>query len=122
MNLAHRGIFWVVKWHHAVQPELVTAMLVLLVAILLFHLCSVQADVIVNSTSNGLDLHNGAVSSSMLREAGPGLQDECHQKYPKGIQSGEIAQTSGHGLQCNQVYHVALCNWSNPNAEQVRMN
>ena len=74
---------------------------------------------IINSTSNGLDLQNGAVSSSILREAGEGLQDECRANYPKGIQTQEIARTSGHGLRCKEVYHLTLCNWSNPNAQQV---
>lgn len=78
-----------------------------------------QADVIVNSTSNGLDLKNGAVSSSILRAAGPGLQDECKQKYPKGIETTEIAFTTSHNLNCKGVLHLALCNYNNSNAEQV---
>ena len=85
----------------------------------ILHFPPSQADVIINSTSNGLDLQNGAVSSSILREAGAGLQDECRAKYPKGIQTGEIACTSGYGLGCREVYHLVLCNWSNPNAQQV---
>lgn len=85
----------------------------------ILHFPPSQADVIINSTSNGLDLQNGAVSSSILREAGAGLQDECRAKYPKGIQTGEIACTSGYGLDCKEVYHLVLCNWSNPNAQQV---
>nr|KAG5693840.1 hypothetical protein BaRGS_004448 [Batillaria attramentaria] len=40
------------------------------------------ADVIINSTSNNLDLKNGAVSSSILKSAGMNLQDECSSKYP----------------------------------------
>lgn len=75
---------------------------------------------IVNSTSNGLDLKNGAVSASILAVGGVGLQDECRASYPKGIQTGEIARTSAHGLACREVFHLALCNYNNPNAEQVQ--
>ncbi|KAL8607983.1 hypothetical protein ACOMHN_005538 [Nucella lapillus] len=77
------------------------------------------ADVIVNSTSNGLDLRSGAISGSILAVAGQRLQDECRQRYPTGISTGEMAQTLGHGLQCQHVYHLALCNWQNPNAQQT---
>lgn len=88
--------------------------------IYIYIIPSFQADVIVNSTSNGLDLQNGAVSSSILKAAGMGLQSECKTKYPGGIQTGGIARTMGHGLNCTEVFHLALSNFSNPSAQQVR--
>lgn len=72
-----------------------------------------------NSTANGLDLKNGAVSASILKVGGMGLQDECRAKYPNGIQTDEIARTSSHGLNCREVFHLALCNFNNPNARTV---
>ena len=38
-----------------------------------------QADVIVNLTSDDLNLSNGAVSKLILKKAGQGIQDECKQ-------------------------------------------
>ena len=72
-----------------------------------------------NSTATNLDLKNGAVSASMLAKGGQGLQDECKNKYPQGIKVGEVAETAGHGLGCRVVYHLALCQWSDPQATQV---
>ena len=81
--------------------------------------CSFQADVLVNSTATNLALKKGAVSASMLAKGGQGLQDECKNKYPQGIKVGEVAETAGHGLGCRVVYHLALCQWSDPQATQV---
>lgn len=78
-----------------------------------------QADVIVNSTSTSLDLKNGAVSGSILKRAGPQIQDECKQRYPKGIQVGDIALTKGHGLACKEVFHTALPQWGKGGDEKV---
>lgn len=78
-----------------------------------------SADVIVNSTSNGLDLHNGAVSSSILKAAGKNLQVDCKSKYPGGIPTGGMARTMGHSLNCQEIFHTVLCNYSNPSAQQV---
>ncbi|XP_070211879.1 protein mono-ADP-ribosyltransferase PARP14-like isoform X1 [Littorina saxatilis] len=89
------------------------------VSIISGELAKQTVDVIVNSTSNGLDLQNGAVSSSILKAAGVSLQDECKTKYPGGIQAGDIACTMGHNLNCMEVFHLVLCNYSNPSAAQL---
>ncbi|XP_041369508.1 protein mono-ADP-ribosyltransferase PARP14-like [Gigantopelta aegis] len=82
-----------------------------------------QADIIVNSTSNNLDLKNGAVSKSILTAAGDSLQKECRRNYSKGIQPGEIAVTSGGNLNCKKVFHTCLPNWSNdPTGKQLLSN
>jgi hypothetical protein len=42
---------------------------------------------------------------------GPILQQECSQKYPKGVRYGEVAVTSGGLLQCQIVCHGSLDQW-----------
>ncbi|XP_062581102.1 protein mono-ADP-ribosyltransferase PARP14-like isoform X2 [Saccostrea cucullata] len=68
-------------------------------------------DVIVNTTSKDLKLGNGAVSASLLKAAGPGIQQECDQNYPGGIQHGNIAVTSGGNLSCQFICHGSLPGW-----------
>ena len=71
-----------------------------------------QADVIVNTTSQSLQLNQGGVSSSILTKGGTALQLECNKRYPYGIQFGDIAVTPQTGsLNCVEVYHGALPNW-----------
>ncbi|XP_048244604.1 protein mono-ADP-ribosyltransferase PARP14-like isoform X2 [Haliotis rufescens] len=79
-----------------------------------------QVDVIVNSTSNGLDLNNGAVSKSILQRAGMVIQNECSQKYPSGVHPGCFAISSGGMLSCRQIYHTCLPSWTqDANGQQV---
>lgn len=70
---------------------------------------------IVNTTAKNLDLKNGAVSLSLLKAGGDGLQDEINTNYPKGIKDGEIATTSGHKLKCQVVVHTSLTNYDSKN-------
>ena len=79
----------------------------------LFFLCKV--DVIVNTTSKNLDLNQGAVSTSIMKLGGASIQQECHVKYPKGINYGEVAITGGGNLCCKSVYHGALPKWDTDN-------
>ncbi|XP_071169430.1 protein mono-ADP-ribosyltransferase PARP14-like [Mytilus edulis] len=67
-----------------------------------------EVDVIVNTTSTSLQLNQGAVSQCLLKMGGPGIQAECSQKYPTGIQPGEVAETSGGKLECKMICHGAL--------------
>lgn len=50
---------------------------------------------------------------------GPGLQSECNQKYPSGIQAGEVAETSGAKLECKLVCHGALPGWNGGSSAKV---
>lgn len=84
-----------------------------------YFLITFQTDVIVNSTSQDLNLTQGAISSSILRAAGPGLQRECKEKYPKGITGDEVACTNSFNMRCKAIFHVALCNWANEAAAKV---
>ena len=72
-----------------------------------------------NSNRCDLDLSKGRASKALLDAAGTGIQAECKQKYPNGIQDGEIAVTSGGQLPCKAIYHGALPKYSGPGDEQV---
>lgn len=61
---------------------------------------------LVNSTSNNLDLNTGLISKSILKAAGPEIQEECN-KY-KSFKEGEIAVTQGYALDCKYVFHGAI--------------
>lgn len=76
-----------------------------------FFCIQLQADVLVNSTSQQLILRHGRISKHILKEAGKELQEECSQKYPNGLCFGEVAVTQGYNLQCKQVYHVSMPPW-----------
>ncbi|XP_041355404.1 protein mono-ADP-ribosyltransferase PARP14-like [Gigantopelta aegis] len=67
-----------------------------------------NVDVIINSTSPKLHSMGG----SLARAGGDTLLQEYKTKYPNGIKSGEIAVTGGGGLNCRNVYHITLDQWS----------
>ncbi|XP_052769167.1 E3 ubiquitin-protein ligase MYCBP2-like isoform X2 [Mya arenaria] len=75
------------------------------------NLSAEEADVLVNSANQTLQLKTGRISNSMLTVAGPKLQQECTRRYPNGIAFGEVAVTKGYGLKCKNVYHVAVPVW-----------
>lgn len=67
-----------------------------------------------NSTSSNLDLTQGAVSRSILKQAGKLIQSECKnwlQNRPL-IELADVCITRGYGLGCNYVYHGTLPTWS----------
>ena len=66
---------------------------------------------IVNNTSADLKLDNGALAESLLRKAGPQLQQECKKEYPNGIKPGEVAVTGGYSLNATKVYHGTIPKW-----------
>ncbi|XP_052769360.1 uncharacterized protein LOC128209377 isoform X2 [Mya arenaria] len=75
------------------------------------NLSAEEADVLVNSANQTLQLKTGRISNSMLTVAGQKLQQECTRRYPNGIAFGEVAVTKGYGLKCKNVYHVAVPVW-----------
>ncbi|KAL3880865.1 hypothetical protein ACJMK2_033071, partial [Sinanodonta woodiana] len=81
------------------------------IKICLGKLAKWRATVLVSSGTPDLQLCNGSLSDSLLEEAGSELQDECDEKYPGGIQHGDVAVTAGYNLQCEKVYHGALPSW-----------
>ncbi|KAL3886858.1 hypothetical protein ACJMK2_026820 [Sinanodonta woodiana] len=72
-----------------------------------------KVDVIVNTTSNNLDLRNGLVSNSLLAAGGEELQLQCYLEYPQGVEPGQVAVTRGGNLMCKIVCHGALLSWDN---------
>ncbi|XP_063415772.1 protein mono-ADP-ribosyltransferase PARP14-like [Mytilus trossulus] len=78
-----------------------------------------KVDVILNSTHKNLDLSLGTCSSALRYAAGPEIQRECDQKYPNGIEAGELATTSGGRLNCNAIFHTALLKWPSRSSKKV---
>ena len=75
------------------------------------HCLNLQVDGIVNSTNCQLQLERGYVSKALLDIGGQTLQNECQQKAPHGVKSGEVVVTSGGKLNCKFVIHGACCPW-----------
>ncbi|KAH3812354.1 hypothetical protein DPMN_140784, partial [Dreissena polymorpha] len=71
--------------------------------------------VIVNTTSRNLDLNKGAVSKTILKQAGPEIQNELKCNYPNGISKGQVAVTKGYKLKCSIVVHGSVSNWDGQN-------
>lgn len=65
-------------------------------------------DVIVTTSTRGIKLKGGTLSHYVLDVAGPNLQTEVDEKYPRGIQHGDIAVLSPGGLSCKHLYCGAL--------------
>ncbi|XP_048243010.1 protein mono-ADP-ribosyltransferase PARP15-like isoform X3 [Haliotis rufescens] len=74
-----------------------------------------DVDVIVNSTSSSLNLASGQLSSAIYNAAGDSIQEECRVKYPTGVTTEEIAETSGGRLPSGRIYHTSLGIWSEEN-------
>ena len=87
------------------------------------HCLNLQVDGIVNSTNRQLQLEIGHVSKSLLDIGGQTLQNECQQKAPHGVRSGEVVVTSGGKLSCKFVIHGVCCRWDGGNggSEQVML-
>ncbi|CAI9716753.1 protein mono-ADP-ribosyltransferase PARP14-like [Octopus vulgaris] len=49
-----------------------------------------KVDVIINSTNKHLQLNDGSISKFILNAAGPQIQVECNQKYPRDDEDEEI--------------------------------
>ncbi|XP_029635758.1 protein mono-ADP-ribosyltransferase PARP14-like isoform X2 [Octopus sinensis] len=81
-----------------------------------------SVDVIVNSSNEELQLDSGAVSKSILNAACLEIQDECNQKYPRGISTSEIAITKGYCLKCKNVFHLALRSWDKNSSDSILAN
>ncbi|XP_041434303.1 protein mono-ADP-ribosyltransferase PARP9 isoform X2 [Xenopus laevis] len=66
-----------------------------------------STNIIVNSTSSSLDLHQGQISNAILNKAGPELQHEIR-KYLPYPPTGSMLPTLGYRLPCQFVYHTIL--------------
>lgn len=99
---------------HHIHPNILTA--------LLFNFMTLQVDMIVNITTQSLEL-KGRVSSSILKAAGSGILKELEKSYPYSISEGEVAVTTGHRLKCKYVVHGYMTSWPlNPPKTSVEVS
>ena len=71
-----------------------------------------QVDVIVNSSNRDLKLHKGAVSFSIVEKGGESILDECREKFPNGIDFGEVVCTKAGKMNFRFICHSALPRWT----------
>ncbi|KAI5628551.1 poly [ADP-ribose] polymerase 9 [Silurus asotus] len=65
-----------------------------------------RTDVIVNTIGADLDLSSGQVSAAILNKAGRRIQEEIRSLKFGYISEGDIIPTTGHNLDCKEVYHT----------------
>ncbi|KTF86262.1 hypothetical protein cypCar_00021683 [Cyprinus carpio] len=79
-----------------------------------------EADVIVNTISEDLDLRKGAVSNALLQTAGHQLQSEITRAArSKNVNYGEMLITDGYKLKCQKVFHVVCPFWKQGSKDEV---
>jgi O-acetyl-ADP-ribose deacetylase (regulator of RNase III) len=71
-----------------------------------------QVDVIVNSSNIKLQLDKGAVSWSIIEKGGRSILDECRERYPSGIDYGEVVSTKAGRMNFKFICHGALPHWT----------
>ncbi|KAL3864547.1 hypothetical protein ACJMK2_006219 [Sinanodonta woodiana] len=72
------------------------------------ELAKQKVDAILCSCATNLVLSQSGACAALVKNGGQKLQDECIQKYPNGIQLGEIATIGGGNLKCKHVFLTAL--------------
>ncbi|CAG2228086.1 PARP10_14_15 [Mytilus edulis] len=83
------------------------------IEVVIKDLAQMQVDVIVNTTSQDLQLdQSGAVSASLLKHGGKSILQECQRQH-RGtlLDFGAIAVTTGGSLKCKFIFHGALPEW-----------
>ena len=64
-----------------------------------------HVDAIVNAANRRMRGGRG-VDGAIHRAAGPGLLEECRQRFPRGLATGAAGWTGGHDLPARWVIHV----------------
>lgn len=64
-----------------------------------------RVDAIVNAANERMR-GGGGVDGAIHRAAGPALLEECKQRFPSGLPTGQAGWTHGHGLRARWVIHV----------------
>ena len=64
-----------------------------------------HVDAIVNAANRSMR-GGGGVDGAIHAAAGPGLLQECRERFPHGLATGEAGWTTGHDLPARWVIHV----------------
>ena len=67
-------------------------------------------DIVVNAANERLGPGAG-VAGAIIRAAGPGLLEECADRYPDGCPTGEARITGGHDLPAKWIVHTVGPRW-----------
>src|SRR3954452_11875878 len=70
-----------------------------------------QVDAVVNAANRRMR-GGGGVDGAIHAAAGPGLLDECVERFPDGLRTGQAGWTSGHRLPARWVIHVVGPNYA----------
>ncbi len=68
-------------------------------------------DAVVNAANRRMR-GGGGVDGAVHAAAGPDLMEECVERFPHGLATGEAGWTSGHLLPATWVIHVVGPNWT----------
>jgi len=66
---------------------------------------ALHVDAVVNAANNRMR-GGGGVDGAIHRAAGPGLLQECVERFPDGLATGAAGWTTGHDLAARWVVHV----------------
>ncbi len=66
---------------------------------------TLRVEAIVNAANNRMR-GGGGVDGAIHRAAGPGLLQECVERFPRGLATGAAGWTTGHRLPARWVVHV----------------
>lgn len=66
---------------------------------------TLEVDAVVNAANNAMR-GGGGVDGAIHRAAGPGLLEECKERFPHGLATGAAGWTHGHRLPARWVIHV----------------
>ena len=66
---------------------------------------TLRVDAIVNAASRAMR-GGGGVDGAIHRAAGPGLLEECRERFPHGLETGAAGWTTAHDLPARWVIHV----------------
>lgn len=69
-----------------------------------------RVDAVVNAANRRMR-GGGGVDGAIHAAAGPGLLDECVQRFPQGLATGQAGWTTGHRLPARWVIHVVGPNY-----------
>src|SRR3954447_7806531 len=81
------------------------------VTAVLGDITQLRVDAVVNAANRRMR-GGGGVDGAIHAAAGPALLDECVERFPGGLRTGEAGWTSGHRLPARWVIHVVGPNYA----------